>query len=203
MYYPKSQIISNQYSKGELVVASTGETYIGDYWSTITGKYFTGKNPTSLNSPTELKLSPGLKDSNTPPPSDLIPQNYNITYKTLKYLQLKNIKSSIAPGLPRYSSPFLTEKDYATGEFTRLFCKKKNEGLFLEINKKTYEKLIYKNKSIYYKGYIPFTLPWVLTGDKEQVALENKNAVNYKENIQNLYGLNKYLNYNYLQFYNS
>ena len=50
-YYPKSQIITNQYTNGgEFLLSSTRENYIGDYYTTSEGESYTGKNPKALNS---------------------------------------------------------------------------------------------------------------------------------------------------------
>ena len=45
MYYPKSQIKPNLYTNGgEFAYANTNQEYIGYYFKTSTGKYFTGRN---------------------------------------------------------------------------------------------------------------------------------------------------------------
>ena len=46
MYYPKSQIQTDLYTTGgEYVFLSTKEQYIGFYWKTSSGKFFSGKTP--------------------------------------------------------------------------------------------------------------------------------------------------------------
>ena len=48
-YYPKSQIKENQYTNGgEFIIVSTQENYMGYYWLTSKGEYFTGKTPEEL-----------------------------------------------------------------------------------------------------------------------------------------------------------
>ena len=49
MYYPKSKIQTNLYTNGyELAYLSTLDNYVGFYYKTYDGKYFSGKsNPTS------------------------------------------------------------------------------------------------------------------------------------------------------------
>ena len=45
MYFPLSQIKQNQYTNGgEYILTSTSEDYVGYYFSTSTGKYYSGKN---------------------------------------------------------------------------------------------------------------------------------------------------------------
>ena len=48
MYFPKSQITTNLYTNGGTYVykdSPEGEYYIGFYFKTSKGKYYTGKNP--------------------------------------------------------------------------------------------------------------------------------------------------------------
>ena len=46
MYYPASQIKTNIYTNGtELVIKSDNQKYIGYYYKTSDGKYFSGKTP--------------------------------------------------------------------------------------------------------------------------------------------------------------
>ena len=59
----------------------------------------------------------------------------------------------------------------------RYFCKKSNEVIYLEISKETYDKLVGKDPQILWQLYIPFNLPWQLTGDKTQVYNLNKKTV--------------------------
>ena len=50
MYYPPSQIQTNLYTGGgEYVIASSGENYIGNYYSLFNCTFFTGKNPSNTN----------------------------------------------------------------------------------------------------------------------------------------------------------
>ena len=50
MYYPKSQIETNLYTAGsEFSTIADGREYIGVYWRTSKGKYYTGTNPQDSN----------------------------------------------------------------------------------------------------------------------------------------------------------
>ena len=54
MYIPKNRILTNQYSNDrKLVYKTSQEVYIGSYYKTFDGKYFTGKTP---NDPPNLEL---------------------------------------------------------------------------------------------------------------------------------------------------
>ena len=204
MYYPKSQIQTNLYSNAELTVLATGQSYTGDYWSTSNGKFFAGKTPNSSRSNIEL-----VKTSNkagpfpqAEPPTEVETSYIDANINSLQYARLNNIDVSKYPSVPKFILGRPTENDYKSGEFTRFFCKKINESLFIEISQNDFIKLKDKDKSLLYKLYTPFTLNWVISGIPEEVARENQNAVEYKENIENLYGLGVYLKYNYTQFMN-
>lgn len=46
MYYPKSQLTTNLSTNGkEYQLVDTGESYVGSYFKTSDGKYYTGKTP--------------------------------------------------------------------------------------------------------------------------------------------------------------
>jgi hypothetical protein len=49
MYYPEFLTETNLYTNGgEYSLAATGDDYIGFYWKTFDGKYYTNKNPQQL-----------------------------------------------------------------------------------------------------------------------------------------------------------
>ena len=54
MYYPKSQIQTNLYSNGDLMVLSTKEAYTGYYWTTSGGRSYSGRTPSSKGGGLEL-----------------------------------------------------------------------------------------------------------------------------------------------------
>ena len=65
MYYPPSQIVTNQYTAGGEFTL-TGVNYQGDYWYTSDGKYFTGKSP--QNQPRRrLSVNPQINTEPTSP----------------------------------------------------------------------------------------------------------------------------------------
>ena len=47
--------------------------------------------------------------------------------------------------------------------------------IYLEIDKNTYDNLVSKNSQYLWQLYLPFNLPWQITGIQEQVARTNKN----------------------------
>ncbi len=202
MYYPKSQIKTDIYTNGgELIYKSTKEEYIGYYWKTSSGKLFSGKTP--QDSPTQELISFLLDNS----PKSLLTPNQNpilnspnwtpndfLITEYPKY-NFKNYE------VPTYSPNIPTENDYQIGEYRRLFCKKENEIIYLEIDKDTFNKLISKNSTIIYEYYQPFNMPWKLTGDKEQVYKTNKNIVELTMKQQKLPMFDKYIQEDYLKYY--
>lgn len=204
MYFPKSQIKSNQYSNGELYVKTTKRSYVGYYWSVSNGQCFAGKSPNSIESNIELikpesrtALSPSLEPAfNENGPRIVWSDN------TIEYLKLnKDINPSKLPRVPKYNAPQPTKEDYNNQEINRYFCKKNNESLFIEISKATYNKLIREDDTLDYQNYSPFLIPWLIEGEQNNVAIINKNAVDYAEFNQQAQGLAKYLKNNYLLYY--
>ena len=192
-YYPKSQIQVNLYTKGkQLRVISSKKEYIGYYWKTSKGEYFSGRNPYD-GSPIDLEVIPITPNSNF---NTKVYEKGNEIYNTLKEVDTSQILL-----LPSYVKPSPTEDDYAIGNFTRFFTKKNNENLYVETSKKIFDKIKQRNKSYDYNSYLVFSLPWKLTGDKNQVLLANQNIVLITEQTQNINGLGLYLKNNYLEFY--
>jgi hypothetical protein len=209
MYYPSSQIQTNLYSNGELSIKSTKQIYTGFYWKTSRGEYFMGKSPDSPNSNVEL-LNPRKSDKPRDPDNhepvdgggNMVQISYS-SFDVINYLNLnKDIDVDNLPQIPIYTPSLPTKEDYESQEFTRFFCKKKNESFFIEINQNTFTKLKEEDSTIDYESYIPFKLSWTLTGEQNKVALENKNAVDYTENKLGALGLSQYIKYDYLLHYN-
>lgn len=204
MYFPQSQIQCNLYSNGELSVKKTQEVYIGHYWSTSTGKFYAGKSPNKefpieLVKPSEASINRNNEGENSKT-FDCI--SYS-SFDVVNYLELNTkINPDKFPQTPFYISPKPTKKDYENQEFTRFFCKKINEPKFIEVNKDTYIKLVEENPELDYETYRPFKINWVIAGNQQKVARENKNAIDYAENKLGALGLAIYLQYNYLLYYN-
>jgi hypothetical protein len=198
-YYPKSQITTGLYTNGgEFVYINTLDVYVGNYWKTSNGKYFTGKTPQDLPS-REISVykDPINETFNTEDnPSPVFKSEYQTTYDILK-----NIDSFQVTYAPTYSPTIPIQQDYQIGEYRRYFCKKTNEIIYLEINKDTYDKLVNKDSKILYQLYQPFNLPWKLTGDKSQVFIINKNITELTSKQQNLPMLSEYLRNDFTKYY--
>jgi hypothetical protein len=222
MYYPKSQIVTNLYTNGqEYVIKSTSANYIGNYWKTSDGKFFTGKTPEDKNiqeliiptskfsqnpssspayiQPIQVDLALAYDAPYVGENSDLYNERNILDYTKLKNIDVNNPSSLL---LPTPFNPQPTQDDYALGEFTRYFCKKTNELRYIEINKDTYEKLTGQNSTYLWQLYTPFKYQWIISGDKETVYKTNEQVTRYMTTKFKFPVFNKFLKENYLKFWN-
>jgi hypothetical protein len=212
MYFPKSQITPNLYTNGNEFFLY-GESYIGYYFKVSTGRYFTGKTPDDRPNLELFQLTQNFWDSQAESETTgrefvqfadnydgLVYQNQtqqsknNFIYNTLKPQQQETF-------LPYYFLTLPTQQDYQNGEFQRYFCKKTNEVLYIEISKKQFDKLVAKDPQILWQLYKPFTITWLLTGNKETVAKINKNNVELASFRQKLPRLVDYLKFDFTKYY--
>jgi len=192
-YYPKSQIQIGLYTKGEeLRVYSTKANYIGYYWKTSKGEYFSGKNPYA-GSPITLEIIPKIPGS---------------TFNTITYNKgneiyniLKNVDITKSLFIPSYVKPSPTKDDYEIGNFIRYFAKKNNENLYIETSKKIFKDFENKDSNYDFNSYLIFSVSWKLTGKKSQVSTTNQNIIFITEQNLKINGLKLYLKNNYLEFY--
>ena len=187
MYFPKSQIKENLYTNGgEFEIASTKRDYIGPYFATSKGQFYTGKNyndtPNNLLNKKSLKITPIESISSEP-----LSKNYYVINDS--YYAAKNIDSKgIAPRAPIQTLDKPTDKDIQNGFFNRYFVKKGNEFKFIEISKTEYDKFKNQDTSVQWQLYIPTKIKWDIEGDREQVYNGNKTVVSLTEQRENLPG---------------
>lgn len=191
MYYPKNQIQASLFSNGELYNPQTGQAYYGYYFKTSDGKFFTGKEP---NDGKNIQLVSSATP--IPPTSFEIGQEDPRFYpENLAYSVLTKANPNQLPFSPTPYYPVLNQIDIENGEFTRYFCKKYNENVYVEVNSGNYVGSTTSNL------YFGIQFLWVISGDKEQVKLTNAKQVALVERTLNIQGLAEYLRFNYLQFY--
>ena len=143
MYFPPSQIETNLYTKGgELSYASDGKEYIGNYFKTSKGKYYSGKNP---NNPpnklltTKIPLEVFTLDAEINNPGAGSSDN-NIYTFPVAYTKNNNLGlANFPPSKPKSFHPIPTKENYKLGEFQRYFTKKSNENLYIEVSQNTYK----------------------------------------------------------------
>lgn len=218
MYFPKSQITPNLYTNGgEYVFLSTQENYIGYYFKTSTGKYYTGRNPSDLPNveiiKPELNYDEILNDiqpsfgnisviaTELDGPSELTLDERYIDANLPSYLSLKNIDPAKPTLIPTFTLTYPTDQDYQVGEFRRFFCKKTNEIQYIELDPRQYSLLAYKDPQILWQLYTPFNIPWVISGQIEEVARINKNIVGLTMKQLKLPRFNDYLKNDYLKYF--
>jgi hypothetical protein len=206
-YFPKNKIKTGLYTSGdEYTLIEDNKNYIGKYWSTSSGKLFTGLGPTDKPyfelSPLKKVPKNNQKSTTTPTISNVI-FSENMNYKINEVFNYINITDNIVENIsiptPFYPQP--TESDYKLGEFQRYFCVKSNELKYTEVNKEQYTKFKNKDNSVSWQYYTSFSLPWDISGDKEKVYQTNKNIVLITEQNIKRRGLQEFLRKNYLKFY--
>ena len=218
MYIPKNKIVTNLYSRNDdLVYKSNQRKYTGYYYKTYTGQYFTGRNPDDgVNDelikvePTETGYNQNSRQSkiaftDAPTIFDSIDTPGYSEEMIVNYASLKNINlnKSTYQHLPTSYYPKPTREDYNLGVFTRYFCVKINEDIYLEINKKTYDALTSQKGDWLWQLYTPFQLLWTISGEEKEVAKTNYNITLIQEQRLKRRGLTEFLKNNYLKFYPS
>ena len=207
MYYPKNKIKTGLYTNGkEFTVNETNQNYVGKYWSTSDGKFFTGLGPSDKPYYELQKSKDTVEDSKS---NESLPTTQNIIFsedidynvnEVFSYINIiKKVNENIILPISYYPQP--TEADYKVGEFQRYFCVKANELKYTEVTKEQYEKFKNKDNSVAWQYYIAFTLPWDISGEKEQVYKTNSNIVLITEQNIKRRGLQEFLRKNYLKFY--
>ena len=197
-YYPLSQIKTNLHTNGgEYAYALSNKEYIGYYWKASDGKIFSGKTP--QDSPIEELIPISTTKSNTSTNNISLNINQEDTNNII-YLNIKNpLTNNIY--IPLYSPTLPTLQDYQNGEFVRYFCKKSNEIIYIEINQETYNLLFNKDPNILWQLYIPFNIPWQITGDKKIASKTNQNIVELTMFKNKYYRFNDYLKNDYLKYF--
>jgi len=194
MYFPESQITPNQYTNGgEFQVKSTGQDYKGYYFITSTGQRYTGRNQ---NDNPVLELTSLISNTSNTNPN--LPEVTTLTDYT--YNNLITAPTSII-FKPAYNPNLPTQQDYQIGEYRRYFCKKTNEIIYLEINQNTFDKLSTQSPDILWQYYLPFFIPWNLTGTEEQVATVNRNIVLLTMKNLPLPQFDAYLKFDFTKYY--
>jgi hypothetical protein len=205
MYIPKSQIKSNLFTEGgEFARVDNNLSYKGHYYKTSKGKFYTGKTPEEglnieliLTSPNSL-IAPNFqsegRDGNDSPYLNFIAGDY--TYTTLKNLDTSQIKN-----IPQSIFPTPQPQDYINESFVRYFTKKRNAVKYLEIDKKTYDKLLSQDPTYLFELYRPLKLNWQISGDKIKTYQTNETQTALLARREKLEGFIEYFKGNFNQLY--
>lgn len=206
MYFPKSQIKPNQVTNGgEFQFLSTGEEYVGSYFTTSTGKIYSGKTPQDLPVKELVPLNndrivQGYDADDDPIGSwDRESSLYTLDEGYLNSTTLNFNQDAPLPPKQFYVRP--TEKNYENGEILRFFASKNNEPKFIEIDINQYKE--YKNKSelTQYRLYNVYNLFWQISGDRNDVYNTNLKTVTLLQQNKKLPGFVSYFQDKFDQFY--
>jgi hypothetical protein len=207
MYYPSSQVKTNQYTNGGEYTLSQNQnqspdTYTGFYYEVSDGSIYTGRSPDSSNpqrlypvQPTQYAESYQHDNSNREIIIDMFADD---SYRSLNDANLDTIRL-----IPKFNPNIPTQKDYNLGEFQRYFTKKNNENIYLEIDKETCDKLKNNDPKIAFDLYTAINLPWNLSGERDQTYLTNKNVVTLIEERNKWYGFTQWFKDDFLKYYKS
>lgn len=203
MYFPKSQIKTNLNTKGgEFIFKNSLEEYKGYYFETSTGEYYTGKHPNDF--PVREIIALEAKNINdnllTSPSNSILTAEEKPSIWSYDYLK-SPLENTPTPTSPTQIYPAPQDKDYELGEFQRYFLSKTNEPKFIEVNKEQYQRYIDKDESVSYQLYEGITIPWDISGDRNQVYNTNKNVVSKAERDNKIPGFKSYFRERYDQFY--
>ena len=199
MYYPKSQITTNLSTNGkEFQLVETDEYYIGSYFKTSDGRFYTGKTPQDGNN--KLLIQNPINNPNNPILS--INSDINSSTNSLPPSYLNASKSqTILPQPPQGNIIFPTEGEYETGEYQRFFLKHNVNNIYLEVNQLTYNNYFNLNPISQYQLYTAIKIDWILVGKPIEVYEINRNIALLYEKENKIMGFSNFFKGRYLKYY--
>lgn len=198
-YYPKNRIETNLYTRGgEFSISITGEEYKGYYYKLYNGTFFTGKTPNDKPNQELIPLIPQSIEEN--PVIVTLSQDNDLNLRKYVSLLETSPKDKRLP-VPYYPKP--TKQDYELGEIQRYFSKKVNDVIFIEISQIDFDNLIEQNSAYLWQYYTTFSIPWEISGIKDEVENINKKIVALAEFDFKVIGFSAFIQKTggYLKFY--
>jgi hypothetical protein len=193
MYFSNSQIITDLYTNGgEYVLVTNKQPYVGYYFQTFKGLKYTGRNP--QDGPNVLLVPPDanlVENGNASlTPNEILYEFSNVETldSNLAYEYVRLNPDTQNRFIPMPDTPPPPPGSYKSGTYTRYFCKKNNEFIYMEINQQTYNQLNSKNSKIAWDLYTPVSTIWYLFPDEEFSYKANKGLISQIEKKQNWYG---------------
>jgi len=205
MYFPKSQITTNLYTNGNEYVYSNspdGEYYIGFYFKTSKGKYYTGKNPS--DAPIQeiiLEIQPQTEDAEEGIAGSYTAEANLYLVPDIYAINIDLGLDATPPLAPVLSTNIPTEEDYKIEEYQRYFASKNNEPKYIEINKSQFTQFKDELPTVDYVMYEVYTLPWLIAGNRNKAYNINKNTVKRIEKNLSLVGFSSYFRNRYDQYF--
>jgi len=164
-YYPSFRIKPNLNTTGKQFLLN-GKPYVGKYYETYDGKFFSGPNPTL--GPND-QLTPFENYPNTP---GLGLTGLSQSAKSRLATTTKAKTSYTDPTEPTSYQPKPLESDYSRGYFSRYFVKKTNEtGYIKEISEAEYLSIKDGTATYDVSFYQIEKIMWKLTGPSNTVRL--------------------------------
>jgi hypothetical protein len=219
MYYPKSQIQTNLYTNGEeYIIKGQSSYYIGHYWKTSQGKYYTGKTPNSgenlvlvssiaeAYSDESLGYSP-LTEFDTKISNIIIfneegfgdaDRIYSFDRKLaneVRAMQYENARPSTSQNgrqAPKYYKTLPPAN--AQINYLRYFAKQNNAPIFIETSKETYNKFSSNDPMMAIDLYTVLPVSWSI---EENAGSINRLTVSKIEKANQWYGFFQYFKGNF------
>lgn len=187
-YYPKSRIILGRTSNGEFTM-NDGKSYVGPYYITFNGKYYTGTNPQDKNS---LEIFKNVE-------RDEINKKTNLNDSSIKYNKINKFKPLDKLLEPIQYSYKPDTNDYTKGKITRYFAKERKIRNYkiIEIDKPTFEDIFYQKGTYNYPGWDVISIFWMISDgrfpinfvenqNKRIIEIKNKSIIGLREYLTNL-----------------
>ncbi len=205
MYFPKSQITTNLYTNGgEYVYKNSpeGEYYIGFYFKTSKGKHYTGKNPNDV--PVQeiiLEIQPQSEDAEEGVAGSYTAEANLYLVPDIYAININLGLDATPPSAPLLSTPLPTKEDYKIEEYQRYFASKNNEAKYIEIDKSQYTQFKDELPTVDYVMYSVYSLPWLISGNRNKVYNINKSTVERLQKNNLLVGFSSYFRNKYDQYF--
>ena len=176
MYFPPSQIETGLTTDGsEYKLASTGEKYIGPYWKVKRGGVlYTGNSP---DDPNPIRLYLISQDTENKRFYDQIQNNKIIGPAPRINAPDVVINKITTRSIPLPHTPTITQNDIEKRFITRYFAKRNDSYSYLEISPGFYKKIGQKSDGVAWDQYSIVSLIWVISGDRNNVVLGNRQRV--------------------------
>lgn len=191
MPYPKSQIQTNLYTRGNEFTLN-GQPYNGPYYKLSSNRMFSGKTP---NDPLTEEITPIIIQEESAPEvitSEWVieDQGYNV------------FTTASQAGLPPpMETPRPSSSDIERGSFMRYFVKSINSNSYYETNKDAHNNIQNRNPNIQYSLYQPIQLSWQLVGDRTEVYNRNIETVRLTSQRNNLPGFGSFFKGDFARYF--
>jgi hypothetical protein len=202
-YYPKNRIQLNLYTNGdEYVYKASNTSYRGYYYKLYNGTFFTGKTPNDGDSQEIILATETPEVQVLSQPDKYLTKALDSTYDAVLYEELTS-EVDFPKKVPYPQYPVPTAQDYKIGEFQRYFVKKVNVSVYMEVSQDTYNNVFNRSSNWDWQLYSPISIPWQITGLKDEVISVNSKIVALYERQNRIFGFGLFIEKTggYLKYY--